>query len=231
MEGAQKSKLWPPLSFLFIPSKKALSDWMWGKSLVSLPIFQIPECLDPAAQLQVDRPGEGERRHRSWSVSSPSPSLDIPETTPCPQVPLQGLAALSAKGRRWGSEVSQGLSEAGGKRAREGCRMPRVSPATLASTCCPPGLRAASENWLPALNSTGTWVNHFSLVASVSPSVKWEVEIEQRVLRPLVGSRVSGTRPVTSGPTDPTPTLACPRIWLRYFMYHPCGLQVPWPAG
>lgn len=86
------------ISFLVsIPSNEVLSDWIWGKLLVSLPIWQIPECLDPPTQLQVDRPGEGERRHESWSLSSPSPSLDILEATPCPQVPLETLAALSAK--------------------------------------------------------------------------------------------------------------------------------------
>lgn len=90
------------ISFLVsIPSKKALPDWIWGKLLVSLPIWQIPEYLDPPTQLQVDRPGEGERRHESWSLSSPSPSLDILEATPCPQVPLETLAALSAK---WGEK-------------------------------------------------------------------------------------------------------------------------------
>lgn len=64
---------------------------------MSLPIWQIPECLDPPTQLQVDMPGEGERRQESWALSSPSPSLDILEATPCPQVPLENLAALSAK--------------------------------------------------------------------------------------------------------------------------------------
>lgn len=83
---------------VFIPSKEALSDWVLGKILVFLPIWQILECLDPPIQLQVDRAGDGERRHESWSLSSPSPSLDILKATPCPQVPLETLAALSAEG-------------------------------------------------------------------------------------------------------------------------------------
>lgn len=105
-----------------------------GRFSVPLSIWQILDCLDPPIQLQVDRPGEGERRHESWPLSSPSPSLDSLETTPCPQVPLETLAALSAKGVgsgwRRGSEVSQGMSEERGKQGREGWRAPRVTPTT-----------------------------------------------------------------------------------------------------
>ena len=63
----------------------------------------------------MDMPGEGERRHKSWSLSRPSLSLDILEATPCPQVPLEALATLSAKRRRKDSEDSQGISEGLGR--------------------------------------------------------------------------------------------------------------------
>lgn len=94
----------------------------FGETLVSLSIWQVPERLDPPTQLQVDRPGEGESSPKSCSLSSPSPRLDIPEATPCPQVPLETLAALSAKGGgRRGSEVSQGCQrEEVGRSERDG---------------------------------------------------------------------------------------------------------------
>ena len=102
----------------------------FGETLVSLFIWQVLECPDPPTQLRVDRPGEGGSSHESWSLSSPSPRLDIPEATPCPQVPLETLAALSAKEGRRGSEISQRMSEGGGKQVREGWRTPLVTPAT-----------------------------------------------------------------------------------------------------
>lgn len=121
-----------------------------------LPIWQIPACLDPPTQLQVDRPGEGERRHESCSLSSPSPSLDILEATPCPQVPLETLAVLSAKGGEGDLKSARECQREEKSRA-EGmenilCDPSHSSPALAVLPDCG---RPASY-WLPALTPSST---------------------------------------------------------------------------